>query len=281
MKQDFRILTAGGDMRMLSCAGRLSEDYITAVTGFDAEHIPESMKAEGRYDCLVLPVMPLDDSGDVSTPCFSGRLTSGELENMLTPDAMIFAGRVDERLMETFPGHDIIDYMLREELMLKNAIPTAEGAVQIALTELPVTLSGLKVLIVGLGRIGTALAGVLKGFGADITAAVRNAKGAARARILGIKPVCMKDIGTEYGLVFNTVPELVMGRSLLSRLDPDTLIIDLASKPGGIDFDSASELGMHVIWALGLPGKTAPVTAGEMIGETIAGILSERGDRCG
>ena len=69
---------------------------------------------------------------------------------------------------------------------------------------------------------------------------------------------------------------MIFGREQLSRFADDTIFIDLASKPGGIDFASAQELGKKVIWALGLPGKTAPVTSGEIIAETIDNMLIER-----
>ena len=83
---------------------------------------------------------------------------------------------------------------------------------------------------------------------------------------------------SDHALVFNTVPTMIFGREQLSRFGKDTLFIDLASKPGGIDITSAQELGRKVIWALGLPGKTSPVTAGEIIAETIDNMLTERGD---
>ena len=70
---------------------------------------------------------------------------------------------------------------------------------------------------------------------------------------------------------------MVLDKSILERADPDCLIIDLASKPGGVDFSAAAKLGIKVIWALGLPGKTAPVTSGEIIADTVINILSERG----
>ena len=52
-------------------------------------------------------------------------------------------------------------------------------------------------------------------------------------------------------------------------------MIDLASKPGGIDFDAARELGVNTIWALSLPGKVAPISAGQIICDTIHNILTE------
>ena len=46
-------------------------------------------------------------------------------------------------------------------------------------------------------------------------------------------------------------------------------------KSGGVDFDAAKEAGVKVIWALSLPGKTAPITAGKIIKDTILNILNE------
>ncbi len=273
------ILIAGGDMRQLSCAASLIRKYPVAVIGSDRTHYPDGLDAPENdcFDYLVLPVPPLDEDGNVSTPLSKEELTIEEVTELIRPDALVLAGRVDKELRERFPGHRLIDYMEREELCLSNAIPTAEGAVQIALEELPVTLSGAKVLIVGMGRIGTALAEILKGFGADISVLIRDMKGAARARIHGITPVYASDMSYDHDVVFNTVPGLVFSRDVLGRFKADTLFIDLASKPGGIDFDSASQLGIKTIWALGLPGRTAPVTAGNIIADTIDAIIREEG----
>ena len=284
MNRDCNILIAGGDMRQIYCARRLAGQMNTGIIGFDAELLPDDAAdyiadtAQKRfYDCVVLPVVPLDSNGLLSTPCSSSELRPEYIREMLRDDGIILAGKCDERLREMFPGHTIMEYLSREELSLRNAVPTAEGAVQIALEELPVTLNGLRVLIVGMGRIGTALTAVLKGFGADVTVAVRNENGAAKARLAGVRSVYTDRAGADYDLVYNTVPGLVFDRERLSAFSRDTLFIDLASKPGGVDFEAARELGIGVIWALGLPGKTAPVTAGEMIAETVTAMLAERG----
>ena len=39
----------------------------------------------------------------------------------------------------------------------------------------------------------------------------------------------------------------------------------------------AKDLGLKVIWALSLPGKTAPLTSGKIIKETISNIFYEEG----
>ena len=78
-------------------------------------------------------------------------------------------------------------------------------------------------------------------------------------------------------MIFNTAPALVLDRDILKKANPDTLIIDLASKPGGVDFKTAGDLGLKVIWSLGLPGKVAPITSGKIIKDTVINILNEMG----
>ena len=278
-----RILIAGGDMRQIYCADRLSREFEIGIAGFDRDSLPDSIKlpfagisSAQKYDCAVLPVPPLDDEENIYTPCSSEVLTPHAVKELLTEDALIFAGKVGKKLKSAFPEHELTDSMLSEELNIKNAVPSAEGAVQLALEELPVTLNGLKVLVVGMGRIGTALVKILQGFGADISAAVHSPRGAAKARLCGVKAVPTKRLSGSYGLVFNTAPSLIFDRNTLEKFDDSTLFIDLSSKPGGIDFEAALSLGLKVIWALGLPGKTAPVTSGEIIAEAISSILAER-----
>lgn len=288
MKEKKKILIAGGDLRQIYSAARLSDKYDAAIIGFDEEYIEQlsgvrraELSEEKSYDYALLPVAPLDEGNMLNAPCCGSKIKADELKKMLKPDGIIFAGRIGRKESAFFSDFTVYDYLKREDLSLLNAIPTAEGAVQLALEELPVTLNGLKVLIVGMGRIGTALAGILKGFGADVTAAVRNAQGTAKARLAGVRSCCTSQIDAGYALVFNTVPSMIFDRELLGKFSRNTLFIDLASKPGGIDFESAAELGIKAVWALGLPGKTAPITSGEIIADTISGILSERGELYG
>lgn len=281
MEKRKKILIVGGDMRQIFCAGRLAEEFDIYTIGIDKNRFPDNIdlpaatpEMTGQFDYAVLPVTPPDERGNISASLFSGTLPVALILPLLSKNAVVFTGMNSPRLESLFFGHRIEAYMEREELSLKNAVPTAEGAVMIALEELPVTLNGLPVLIVGMGRIGTALALILKGFGADITAAVRSSESAARSRILGVPAIYTKNITGNYGLVFNTAPNLVFDNELLKKFPDDTLFIDLASRPGGFDFEEAAVLGKKVLWALGIPGKTAPVTAGIAVAETISEIIS-------
>jgi len=67
----------------------------------------------------------------------------------------------------------------------------------------------------------------------------------------------------------------VLGIEELEDVKLDCLILDLASKPGGVDLGAAGKLGLTVIWALSLPDKVAPVTAGAAIRDTVYNMLRE------
>ena len=83
----------------------------------------------------------------------------------------------------------------------------------------------------------------------------------------------LSESAKDMDLIINTAPSRVITKEVLSCLKKDVLIIDLASRPGGVDMDEASLLGIRVIWALGLPGKCAPVSAGRIIGSSILNLL--------
>lgn len=162
-----------------------------------------------------------------------------------------------------------------------NSVPTSEGAIQIAMEELSTTIFGIKVLITGFGRIAKVMVKALTGLGADVSITARKYSDLAWAKIYGCKAVHISELTEhicEYDLVYNTVPAVILDEKKLSKLKDNCLLIDLASKPGGVDFETARKLGIKTIWALSLPGKVAPVTSGEIIADTICNILSERGE---
>lgn len=167
------------------------------------------------------------------------------------------------------------DYYRREELAVGNAIPTAEGAVGIAIREYPGTINGAKCLITGFGRIGKNLAIILRGMGAEVFCAARKKADLMQMRAFGVQPLTYREIGRRFDLIFNTVPAKVLTSPVLMQQTRDTLIIELASAPGGIDLKRAEELHLHVIDAPSLPGRVAPKTAAEYIKEAVYNILEE------
>ena len=162
---------------------------------------------------------------------------------------------------------------------IANTVPTAEGAIQIAMEELATTIFGLKVLVIGYGRISKVLSRLLHSMGARVTVAARKFSDLAWIEASGYIPAHTNDLGKAIEgsqLIINTAPAAILNEELLKRVQKGCLLIDLASKPGGIDFSTANRLGLKAIWALSLPGKVAPISAGKIIFDTMQNIERER-----
>ena len=163
---------------------------------------------------------------------------------------------------------------------IPNAVPTAEGAIEIAIAETPFTIHGSKSLVLGYGKIGKILSKDLYALGAQTYVEARKYADLAMIEGHGYEPLPLdnlKDHIHEFDIIFNTIPSLILDDEILTKVKKDALIIDLASKPGGIDFDAAKTYGLKVIWALSLPGKIAPVSSGAIIKDTIMNIIKELG----
>jgi len=135
-------------------------------------------------------------------------------------------------------------------------------------------------LILGFGRIGKILAKMLHGIGSNVYVEARKYSDLAWIESYGYKPVFITELESyidRANVIFNTIPSIVLDENLLRKVNKDCLLIDLASKPGGIDFEKAKEMGLKTIWALSLPGKVAPVTAAKFIKDTISNIIDELG----
>jgi dipicolinate synthase subunit A len=147
--------------------------------------------------------------------------------------------------------------------------------------ELSTTIYGSNVLLTGFGRITKVMVKALIGLGANVSVTARKYSDLAWAKIYGCEAIHISELDShlpKFDILFNTVPAVILDEKKLSSLKENCLVIDLASKPGGVDFDTARALGIKTIWALSLPGKVAPITSGEIIAETIRNILSERGE---
>lgn len=283
-----RITVVGGDMRQITMAEYFAKDgFDVSVYGFDKKLIPPPLNAADTLtDALsgsktvILGIAPCSENMNICTPHWTDTLSVQSLLSHLSPDCCIIGGKMPKSFTELCESSGIkySDYIGREEFAVLNAVPTAEGALAIAMEELSCTIHGLSCLVTGFGRIGKILARILYALGANVTCSARKCGDLAWINSLGYNAVhsdklisCVHDCA----VIFNTVPTHIFSREVLRNIRPGTLIIDLASKPGGVDLESAAQLGIKVIWALSLPGKAAPATAGKIIKDTVLNILSE------
>ena len=137
--------------------------------------------------------------------------------------------------------------------------------------------------ITGTGRISRLLSELLIKLGANVSVVGRNLDSLVYFELMGCKTVNMDNgwnVGFErgYDIIFNTVPTWLFDRKFLESVDKQTLIIELASAPGGVDICAARELSSNVRWASSLPGKYAPYSAGRLIAECITNALGRYGE---
>ena len=285
-----RFAVLGGDMRQAKLAELLAADgHIVSTFAIDKIRLNSTITQEvslkdavESVGCVILPLPVTTRENMLNTPLSCDMHTMREIFTALTPEHIICAGKVDDatRTLAETMGLNVVDYLKREELAVSNAVAAAEGAVQLIMEETPITVCHARCLVIGFGRIGKLLCHRLRGLGAYVTASARSYSDLAWIRAYGYEVAETADIDMildRFDIVVNTVPTRILDESRLRRLKAGCLCLDLASKPGGMDFSAASKLGVKAVWALSLPGEVAPVSSGAIIKETVYNILNEKG----
>lgn len=288
MNKNFAII--GGDLRMIKLAKILTKQK-KKVYLYGLEKAEELQGIQDIIFCdtlnqaiqdtqIIIGPIPFSSNGkEVNTPFGRSIIEVQELLHNLS-GKMLIAGSISPDVYELAKEHlvSIIDIMKREELAILNAISTAEGAIEVAINNTDKIIHGSNVLILGFGRIGKILARKMEGLSAKITCAVRKKEDMAWLKAYGYQAINIHTLAEElsqYDIIINTVPHLVLTKQRLQYVKQECLLMDLASKPGGMDEIAIQERGLKFVWALALPGKVAPVTTAEFIKETIDYILEE------
>lgn len=241
------------------------------------EHLSEAVESS---EVVVLPIPALSAEGLLNLPLSEEKIDVDDVVNSMNAGQILAGGLLPSWLVEMADSRNIvvIDYGKREDFITSNAVPTAEGAIGIALRELKQTLWDSHCLILGYGRIGKILAQRLFPLCGKLTVVARKPKDISMISSLGYEAVdysTWADAISTADVVFNTVPSMVLSADILRMLPRNALVIDLASRPGGTDFKAAEMCGIKTVWALSLPGKTAPYSAGKIIAESICKGIQE------
>ncbi|GAB2722303.1 dipicolinate synthase subunit DpsA [Paenibacillus thermoaerophilus] len=290
MLTDTKIIVIGGDARQLEVIQKFSElDATISLVGFDnlqnaysgATHAVLDPELFDDADAVVLPVVGTDDNGVVET-IFSTQeivLTEACLSR-LPKHAKVYTGMAKPYLRQLCAsvGLDLVELLDRDDVAIYNSIPTAEGAVMMAIQHTDITIHGSVCMVLGMGRTGLTMARVLKGLGARVKVGVRRPEHFARAWESGFEPFYLKELASQVtgiDLLFNTIPTMIITAQVIANIPPRAVIIDLASRPGGTDFRYAEKRGIKAILAPGLPGIVAPKSAGRIIANTLGRLIMD------
>jgi dipicolinate synthase subunit A len=215
----------------------------------------------------LFPIPGIAADGSLFAPSAPAPIVPGEeLLSLLAPRAHIVLGAADDKLRAASGrlGIGLHEYEGDRELMLLRGPAIVEGALALAIEHTDVTIHASPAAVVGHGTIGSLLARTLVLLGAETHVFARNPAQRAAAYAAGAAPHPLEELPGKAGrfpMIFSTVPTRVVGRNVLEHLPGGALVMDLAAPPGGVDLDSARELGLRGIWARGL-GRRAPVTVG-------------------
>lgn len=286
-----KIAVLGGDMRIVTLAEAFyREGYDVSVFGFSEktemthgiERADNVKEAIVDADAVVTGLPATSDGITLLAPFWNEKIYFDDILKCMTKNQLLLGGKITPELRDKCKMYNIkfADYLEREELTVLNAVPTAEGAIEIAMRTLPITLHESRSLVLGFGRIGKILAKDFAGLGAKTYVEARRFDDMAWIKAYGYEGIylpLLKDSLPTFDIICNTVPHQILTEDMLRYIRKDCLIIDLASHPGGVDRTLAEKHGITVISALSLPGKASPKTSGEIIKYAIGNIFSDMG----
>jgi len=280
-----KITIIGGDNRQKQVALIMANNGVKVTTyGLKVpKHkniINYSFLSEDLFDSevIMLPIPYKNNKGGINIIDLQQHIEPRTIFQLIKPGTIVIYGVKDQEIMDLSKQYSIQSYDIVQEeyFSILNAIPTAEGAIQRAMERTLVTLHGSKILVLGYGRIGRVLSRMLWGIGAKVTVAARRKEDLVWIEEKGYSGIHINEIDSilcEQDIIFNTIPALILNRSKLEKVEKNCIIIDLASRPGGVDFKAAEELGLSASLDLGLPGLVAPKTAAEIICRVTYDIL--------
>lgn len=291
MNKDDKIIVFGGDKRTIHMIQQFATAGLQVVSigfdeiQFDHAHIKKETLSPTVFQnakAVILPVGGTDERGKVVAKYTLDELIfTDSCAEQLPKDAVIYTGGANDYLIQVMQNH-ALEYVVlfeRNDIAILNSIPTAEGTMQIAMEQTDHTIHQSNTMIIGFGRIAITMARLFKAVGANVTIVARSGEHRARIIEMGCSYLSFDKVKSHihmFDICINTVPALILTKDIIDKLSEKALIIDVASNPGGVDFLYAKQSGIKTIHALGIPGKTAPVTAGHILADILIDLIQKQ-----
>lgn len=291
MKQLIAVI--GGDARYLELIRKLEQLPHATVVLVGYDKLEPGFIGSKQYDLheiqpkeldiVILPITGTDDEGNIEAIFSNQPIQLKESWfKQLRKQTLVFTGISNSYLDEVASNShvELIPLLGRDDVAIYNSIPTAEGAIMMAIEHTDYTIHSSKVIVAGFGRVGHTVANKFSALGAEVSVVTKSLRELARItemRLNGIPLEAFSECVDDCDLLINTIPADVITQEVIEKLPAHTVIIDLASKPGGTDFEFAKKRGIKAILAKSLPGVVAPKTAGEILAQVIKQVLQERG----
>lgn len=264
-----KIAFIGGDKRNLILSEMLRDKGEIYKFGM-GEHC-DSIEDCLNSDYIIYPIPFSKDGEKVYAPLSDKEI---EIEKCVKGirNKIVFGGKFENNIRELLEKNKnkVIDITDDKEFIKNNAISTAEGIIKCIIENTDITIDKSNILVIGFGNIGDKTSMLLSNLNANIYCNDINKHKVANIELRGYNVLEKLDNYIEkMDVIINTVPELIIDENKFSFIKKSTLIVDVASKPGGVDFIYAKENGYNVIQYLGIPGKVAPRTSARYMRDII------------
>lgn len=280
----------GGDLRQVYLADSLAKKGYHVYTFKTLEKVEHenctqlhSLRELFEHCKVIIGPVPFNKDLVSAASANASETINSSLTELLTNKHILIGGIIPPQIANRCSLHGIpyYDYMNDEKVAILNAVATAEGSIMEAVRSSDINLHGSRCLVLGYGRCAKVLAGKLKALDAVVTVAARSPEALAYAQAAGFQ-TCMlsdiKDILSSFNFIFNTIPALILDKDHLVHVNPNVTIIDIASQPGGVDYEYAIKNNLNAKLCLGLPGKVSPKTSADIILDGIMSFIKERSD---
>lgn len=290
MLTGMQIAVLGGDARQLEIIRKLTElDAKISLVGFEQlDHAFTGATKEkldevdfSMIDAIILPVPGTNLQGEIDTIFSNEKIVLTEEVVSQTPEhCAIYSGISNKYLDEIMSSTNrkLVQLFERDDVAIYNSIPTVEGTIMMAIQHTDFTIHGSTIVILGLGRVGMSVARTFHHLGGKVKVGARKSEHLARVTEMGLEPFHLDNLEKEVencDICINTIPVHIVKAAVIAKMPAHTLIIDLASKPGGTDFRYAEKRGIKALLAPGLPGIVAPKTAGQILANVLCQLLEE------
>lgn len=235
----------------------------------EADGYADSLKQAVESAKVIVGGIPIEKKGIVNLK---------ELSRHIRKHHKIFGGVMPEAFRQECSERGIVcyDFMKDESIAVFNAVATAEGAVLEAMLHKQTNIHHSRTLVLGYGRCGKVLSEKLKGLSAYVTVCANNGPELALADAFGMDVLPLGNLAGrigEFEYIYNTIPALVLDEGMLKEVGKETLIIDIASGRGGLDYKEAEERRIKALHCLGLPGKYAGQVSAKRLSEYVIGKI--------
>lgn len=170
-----------------------------------------------------------------------------------------------------------LDLAKDDTFLQKNAIPTAEGIIKLAISDTDTILTDSNIMIIGNGRIGSICANMFVGLGAFVNIVIESPSNLAFCGGYNRRFIKYGEINKflpQMDIIVSTPPGEILTKYHLNHIKKDALIIDISSTPHGVSEQVADII--KTIRPRALPGKVAPKSGARFMKDAIYNYLEGR-----